>query len=118
VGLDNSSWLVFLSSFRFSPIIALLNFFVSNFFITGGFGQQPVKSRPIHNWNNMLNRQAWFVVDGKTNKIVNGPFETRKIATLYVEEHESLCRQCVMNGSEILKKYQIYIGVPNNGRSN
>ena len=76
------------------------------------------KSRPIHNWNNMLNRRAWFVVDRRNNKIVNGPFETRKIATLYIEEHESLCRQCAMNGGEISKKYQIDIGVLQNGRSN
>lgn len=77
-----------------------------------------IESRSIHNWNIMLNRRAWFVIDTRNNKIVNGPFETRKIATLYIEEHESLCRQCVMNGSEILKKYRIYIGVPRNGRSN
>ncbi len=76
-----------------------------------------IKSRSIHNWNDMRNRRAWFVVDRRNNKIVNGPFETRKIATLYIEEHESLCRQCVMNGSEISKKYQIYVGVPRNGRS-
>lgn len=76
-----------------------------------------IKSQPIHNWNNMLSRRAWFVVDSRNNKIVNGPFETRKIATLYIEEHESLCRQCVMEGSEISKKYQIDIQVPQNGRS-
>jgi hypothetical protein len=75
-----------------------------------------IKSRSIQNWNNLLSRRAWFVVDRGNNKIVNGPFESSKIATLYLEEHESLCSQCVMNGSEILKKYQIHIGLPRKGR--
>lgn len=79
--------------------------------------ESEIKSRPIHNWNNILNRRAWFVVDRRNNKIVNGPFETSKNATSHIEEHESLCRQCVMNSSEILKKYQIDIRVPQNGRS-
>ena len=76
-----------------------------------------IKSRPIHNWNNMLNSRVWFVVDRRNNKIVNGPFETRKIATLYLEEHEGLCCQCVMEGSEMSKKYQIDIRDPQNERS-
>lgn len=76
-----------------------------------------IKSGPIHNWNNLLSRSTWFVVDRVNNKIVNGPFESSKIATLCVEEHESLCSQCVINGSELLKKYQIDIGLRQNGRS-
>ncbi len=40
---------VYLSSFRFSPIITLLNFFVSTFFILGGFGQQPAENCHLKN---------------------------------------------------------------------
>jgi hypothetical protein len=71
-----------------------------------------LKSGMIQNWNNLLSGRAWFVVDRLNNKIVKGPFETSKIATCYVEEHGGLCRQCVMNGSELLKKYHIDIGRP------
>ncbi len=70
------------------------------------------EARPIHNWNSILNRRSWFVVDMRNGQIVNGPFESSKIATRYVEEHESLCPQCVMNGVELLKKYQTHLGLP------
>lgn len=73
-----------------------------------------IESRPLRNWNNILNRRSWFVVDMRNSKIVNGPFESSKIATRYVEQHKSLYSQCVMNGVELLKKHQTDLGLPQN----
>lgn len=84
-------------------------------FRTENVKESKLKSGPIQNWNNLLSSRAWFVVDRLNNKIVNGPFESSKIATHCVEEHESLLSQCVMNGSELLKKYHIDIRHRQNG---